>query len=67
MILLNGAGITTVLNGQATKKTLDPASNNVVKGIYDATTLTAVDAELVAENIKDGVTIFGVEGTYAPA
>jgi len=33
---------------------------------YDATTLSAVDADLAAKNIRCGVTIFGVTGAILP-
>ena len=37
---------------------------NIPDGYYSGNTATAVDADLLAENIKAGVTIFGVTGTY---
>ncbi|MBW1783453.1 MAG: DUF1566 domain-containing protein [Deltaproteobacteria bacterium] len=43
-------------------KTLSAASKTVEAGYYDATTLDAVDPNLAEGNIKNGVTIFGVEG-----
>ena len=45
-------------------KELSPDNDTVEEGYYEATTLAAVDVNLVADNIKSGVTIFGVEGTY---
>lgn len=45
------------------KATLSSASETVAAGYYDATTLSAVDAELVTGNIKSGITIFGIAGT----
>jgi hypothetical protein len=56
---VNGSKIT----GTGTK-TLDPANSTVNAGYYAATTLEAVDADLVVGNIKSGVTIFGKLGTY---
>ena len=47
-----------------TPQTLDPASNVVAQGFYAATTLDAVDADLAVGNIKTGVVIFGITGTY---
>ncbi len=48
--------------GTMVTQTLNAASNNVAAGYYAATTLAAVDADLVSANIKAGVTIFGVNG-----
>jgi len=56
------AGSTTLLTGSGTK-TLNPANENVPAGYYAATTLSAVDADLAAGNIKSGVTIFGKVGS----
>jgi len=47
-------------------KTLDPASEIVAKGFFNATTLSAVDADLAVGNIKTGITIFGKAGTVIP-
>ena len=44
-------------------KTLNPANEIVEAGYYAATTLSAVDADLTAANIKFGVNIFGKVGT----
>ncbi len=45
---------------------LDPALNAYPAGYHaGAASLTAVDADLATGNIKSGVTIFGVLGTYA--
>ncbi len=41
---------------------LSASSIQVPGGLYDPTTLVAVDADLAAANIKSGVTIFGVAG-----
>ncbi|GAI89665.1 unnamed protein product, partial [marine sediment metagenome] len=57
------AGSTTLLEGTMPTQTLNPANENVLAGYYAATTLSAVDAHLVAENIKKGVNIFGKVGT----
>ncbi len=56
---VNGAKIT----GNGTK-TLSAANDTVAAGYYAATTLSAVDADLAAANIKTGVVVFGVTGTY---
>ncbi len=46
-----------------TKQTISDANDTVNQGVYDATTLHAVDADLAAGNIKSGITIFGILGT----
>ena len=43
-------------------KTLSDTNDTVEAGFYEATTLSVVDADLATENIKAGVTIFGIEG-----
>ncbi|MFC1910459.1 hypothetical protein ACFLXC_04125 [Chloroflexota bacterium] len=53
------------VNGVQTKQSLSATSETVNKGVYDATTLSAVDADLAAANIKGGVTILGIPGTMA--
>ena len=59
-------GLTTGKWGKQTgtmvTQTLNAASANVPAGYYAATTLDAVDEDLISANIKAGVTIFGVEG-----
>jgi Protein of unknown function (DUF1566) len=55
----------TKLTGTGTK-TLSADSNTVSEGYYEETTLSKVDTDLVAANIKYGVTIFGVTGTLLP-
>jgi len=56
---VNGAKIT----GSGTK-TLSVANDTVTDGYYAATTLSAVDTDLAAGNIKKDVVVFGVTGTY---
>jgi hypothetical protein len=56
---VNGAKIT----GSGTQ-TLSDANSTVNAGYYEATTLEAVDTDLVVGNIKTGVTIFGKAGTF---
>ena len=65
MITQNGVGITSLLNGNTVKRVLSAANEIVNRGVYAATTLSAVDADLAAANIKDGTTIFGFLGTLA--
>jgi len=55
---VNGGKIT----GTGTQ-TLADDNNTVGMGYYEATTLSAVDTDLEAGNIKCGVTIFGVTGS----
>ncbi len=45
-------------------RTLSAANETVQEGYYAATTLSAVDADLAAANIKSGTTIFGFLGTF---
>lgn len=54
--------IETATGMTITPKTLSPDSVNVEAGYYEATTLTAVDADLATANIRAGKTIFGVAG-----
>ena len=53
--------------GAMPTRTFSPANDTVAAGYYNATTLTAVDADLAAANIKSGVTIFGILGTREAA
>ncbi|MDO8806668.1 MAG: hypothetical protein Q7R35_19820 [Elusimicrobiota bacterium] len=48
----------------ANKQTLSPSTDTVNAGYYSPTALHVVDANLAAGNIKNGVTIFGIMGTY---
>lgn len=45
-----------------TPKELSDANDTLEAGYYEATTLSAVDAGLATENIKSGITIFGISG-----
>lgn len=63
MIIQNGVGITSLLNGNTVKEALNAANELVNRGIYNPTTLSAVDPDLAVGNIADGVTIFGKVGT----
>lgn len=63
MIIQNGVGITSLLNGETVKQALNPANETVDRGVYNPTTLSAVDVDLAVGNIADGVTIFGFLGT----
>jgi len=54
------------IDGVQVKQALSADNETVNKGVYDATTLSAVDADLDDANIKVGVTIFGKTGTVVP-
>jgi len=56
---VDGAEVT----GSIATRTLSAASETVEAGYYAATTLSAVDSDLAAGNIKKDVSIFGVVGT----
>lgn len=56
--------IATATGMTITPTTLSNANDTVAAGFYEATTLHAVDADLAAANIKNGVVIFGITGTY---
>ncbi|MFH1444097.1 MAG: DUF1566 domain-containing protein [Candidatus Peregrinibacteria bacterium] len=58
---VDGAEVT----GNIATQTLSAANQTVTAGYYDATTLSTVDSDLLATNIKGGVTLFGVVGTGA--
>lgn len=51
------------------EKTITPGTSNqtaVAKGVYTTGTITVQgDSALIADNIKSGVSIFGVRGTYS--
>ncbi|MBB1127436.1 DUF1566 domain-containing protein, partial [Thiospirillum jenense] len=52
------------VTGAISTRTLSADSATVAEGFYAATTLNAVDSDLVAANIKKGTVIFGVTGSY---
>ncbi len=56
---VDGAEVT----GTIATWTLSAANDTVQAGYYAATTLSAVDADLAAANIKAGVNVFGVAGS----
>ena len=57
----------SLVTGTMVTRTLSAASATVTAGYYAATTLTAVDADLAATNIRSGTIIFGQTGTLRPA
>lgn len=54
------------IDGVQVKQALNAANETVNRGIYDPTTLSAVDADLAVGNIKEAITIFGKLGTLVP-
>jgi len=60
-----GGSDCATITGTMTTQTLSADDDTVAAGIYEATTLSAVDTDLAAGNIKDGVTIFGFAGTVS--
>ncbi len=52
------------INGVQVKQALAAASVTLAAGVYDATTLSVIDADLAVGNIKSGQTIFGKAGIY---
>ncbi len=64
---LRSDGTWGATTGSQTAQSLDPASNTLNAGNYAGTTLSTVDTNLAAENIKTGVTIFGINGSATVA
>jgi len=50
------------ITGTIATQTLSATNDTLAAGYYAATTLSAVDTDLVTGNIKSGTTIFGVAG-----
>jgi hypothetical protein len=59
--------LTEIYNALPDWLTLSDSTTTVSEGFYEATDLTTVDTDLVAENIADGVEVFGVTGTLEVA
>lgn len=53
------------ITGTMPTQTLAAANDTVSAGYYAATTLSAIDADLISANIKSGVNLFGVGGSFA--
>ncbi len=53
--------------GTLETRTLSAESETVAAGYYEATTLSAVDPNLTADNIRGGTTVFGISGMVLPA
>jgi len=60
-----GNGNRTIKTGTMSVNTLSNTTTSVSAGYYAATTLSTVDTDLIADNIKSGKTIFGVAGNLA--
>lgn len=58
---VNGVKIT----GNIENQTLSNTNDTVTGGYYTSTTLSSIDTDLIAENIKSGITIFGVTGSLS--
>jgi hypothetical protein len=52
------------VTGTIVTRTLSSDNENMEAGYYNATTLSKVDSDLATGNIKNGVAIFGISGTY---
>ena len=52
--------------GAMPTRNLSDLSETVAEGYYSATTLSAIDSDLKAENIRNGTNIFGVAGNLTP-
>lgn len=48
-------------------RTLSAASANLEAGYYEAANLAAIDPDLIADNIKAGIALFGVAGSFSCA
>lgn len=52
------------ITGNIPTQSLSSANEEVSSGYYNGTSLSTVDSDLRADNIKSGVTVFGVAGSY---
>jgi hypothetical protein len=59
-VTLDTASVTPTTSAQ----TISPESGHAYKKIEVSAVTAAIDANIIAENIKSGVTILGVLGTY---
>ena len=62
-LTLDTANVTPTTSAQ----TINPTSGHAYKKIEVSAVTAAIDENIVAGNIKSGVTILGVEGTYTGA
>jgi hypothetical protein len=56
----------SLLTGIIPTRILSNANDTVNAGYYGTTTLSAVDTDLAVGNIKYGINIFGISGTFSP-
>jgi len=56
----------TSWTGTMPTQTLSASSVTVNEGYYAATTLSSVDSDMIANNIRKGVNLFGITGTWGP-
>lgn len=59
-VTLDTASVTPTTSAQ----TISPESGHAYKKIEVSAVTAAIDANILAENIKSGITILGVTGTY---
>ena len=59
-LTLDTASVTPTTSAQ----TITPSSGHAYKKVEVSAVTAAIDSNIVAENIKEGVTILGVLGTY---
>jgi hypothetical protein len=53
----------TLTDGTLATRTISASSPSFLAGYYDVNNLATIDSDLVAANIKSGITVFGVLGT----
>ena len=58
---------TKTVTPSTSKQTVEPDEGKVLSKVTVNAVTAAIDANIVAGNIKSGVTILGVEGTYTGA
>lgn len=56
--------VDTSVTATTEQQVVEPDTGKAFKKVTVAAVTSAIDANIIAENIKSGVTILGVEGTY---